>query len=128
MKNLIAANGKFFTQETTGVQLYARELYAYSVKNNDPIIWFAPKSAKGNIKDTKNVRFIGPKFIPNILWEQIILPIYTLKYHLFCPCNSCPLINLLFSKVTVTVHCLSFIYVKEAFSFSYRIYTGYLRF
>lgn len=109
----ITINGRFLTQNLTGVQRYALEitksLESLVQKLNLPVELLVPASEKENknIPELKNitVRFIGKS--TGIKWEQLDLAKYLRKEKALCLhlCNSVPF---LFPKGICCVHDITY--------------------
>lgn len=128
-KNIIYINGRFLTQDITGVQRYATEVVKQLDKMNSEynFIILTPNTKLvqelrfENIKIKKIGRFNGH------MWEQISLPIYILKNNRKAPlismCNLAPILN----PSYVVIHDISFKTNKEhldrKFSMWYRFIT-----
>ena len=101
----IYINGKFLSQQESGVQAYAKGLLKTLPKHNVAFEVLVPKSNK--LSDEIGIKCIG--FFSNLwLWEQISLPFYLAKqrdYILINFCNSAPLFV---KNQIVTVHDLAF--------------------
>jgi glycosyltransferase involved in cell wall biosynthesis len=120
-----AINGRFLTQQVTGVQRYAASLLdAMDALLDDrpdisATVWSPPSLAAmpnwRNLSHRQAGRFGGN------LWEQFDLPVLARGKLLFCPGNTSPVISLLGRQpVVVTVHDLSYSYFPEAYSRSFR--------
>ena len=101
----IYINGKFLTQQSSGVQAYARGIIDALIKQNIPFEILVPKSL--SLSDRLPIKQIG--FFSNpILWEQLSLPFYINKQKdafLINFCNSAPLFA---NHQIVTIHDLAF--------------------
>ncbi len=124
-------NGRFLTQQITGVQRYARELVQAfdEFLDHDPnvkITVLCPRlstlaPAWRNIK----LRQVGR--LQGHIWEQIELPLYARGKTLFCPANTAPLISLFrASPVVVTLHDLSYKYFPDAYQLAFRLWYKFL--
>ena len=122
-----SVNGRFLTQQTTGVQRYATELlYALDrmLDGQSDIkitVWSprlrGPKPAWRNLLHREAGRLSGN------LWEQLELPFLSRGDLLFCPGNTAPIISLAgFQPVVVTVHDLSYAYFPDAYSRTFRLW------
>lgn len=125
MKKLII-NGRFLTQQITGVQRVAheliRELDNLVKEKNIECIILAPKNIEYN-NLFKNIQIKKVGFLKGHLWEQIELPFYTFKEKgmLLNLCNTAPIIN----TGIVDIHDISFRvnpeFFSKKFSWYYRI-------
>lgn len=125
MKKLII-NGRFLTQQITGVQRVGHELIKaldnlVKEKNIECII-LVPKNIKyDNLFKNIQIKKVG--FLKGHLWEQIELPFYTFKEKgiLLNLCNTAPIIN----TGIVDIHDISFRvnpeFFSKKFSWYYRI-------
>lgn len=93
MKKLII-NGLFYTQKTTGVQRFSRELIGAldSIIEKDKIDIIVPEYAE-DIPKYKNIKILKYGNVKGLLWEQTNLPHYLKKNNLISIslCNSQPL-------------------------------------
>lgn len=122
----IVINGRFLTQQITGVQRVAHELVRemdnlIKVKNIEVVV-LAPKNT---IFETlyKNIKIKKVGFLKGHLWEQLELPFYAFKEKgvLLNLCNTAPIIN----TGIVDIHDISFRvnsqFFSKKFSWYYRI-------
>jgi glycosyltransferase involved in cell wall biosynthesis len=127
----ILINGRFLTQQTTGVQRYARELVRAldAVLEDEPgcsITVMSPRLTQ-RPPTWHNVQLQQVGILQGHAWEQFELPWYSRGRLLFCPCNTAPLISLVSSQpLVVTVHDLSYKYYPEAYRASFRLWYGVL--
>lgn len=126
----IYINGRFLTQNITGVQRYAIEIvkildeYLNDNKLNDEYKFeiVCPKSIKQNL----NLRNIEIKKIGNLkghLWEQIELPLYVKNKFLFNFCNCAPLVK---KNQIVTIHDVAVYDVPYAYSRFFRVWYKFM--
>ncbi|HAE41732.1 MAG TPA: glycosyltransferase family 1 protein [Clostridiales bacterium] len=97
--NEVIINGRFLTQEITGVQRYAHELMRHLDQllidgqidsDQYSIILAVPPNTRDIPKYQRiKVKCIG--YLQNNLWEQISLPLFARKKILFSPCNIAPI-------------------------------------
>lgn len=90
----IYINGRFLTQKITGVQRVAHEILKqldnYSAGIEITIL--VPRNRLQNISfGFKNIKIKEIGFLKGHLWEQLELPLYTLKKTLVNFCNTAPL-------------------------------------
>lgn len=122
----IVINGRFLTQQITGVQRVAHELVRemdnlIKVKNIEVVV-LAPKNT---IFETlyKNIKIKKVGFLKGHLWEQLELPFYAFKEKgvLLNLCNTAPIIN----TGIVDIHDISFRvnsqFFSKKFSWYYRV-------
>lgn len=126
----IYINGRFLTQNITGVQRYAIEIvkaldkYLNDNKLNDKYKFeiVCPK----NIKQNLNLKNIEIKKIGNLkghLWEQIELPLYVKNKFLFNFCNCAPLVK---KNQIVTIHDVAVCDIPYAYSKFFRIWYKFM--
>lgn len=117
---IIYINGRFLTQNMTGIQRFSYELSRALINNGNKIIILAPKKIR---KDYKlNCRIIRFGIFSGILWEHIELPVFLLFHHRPLLLNFGSPGPLLYSNRIVTVHDISFYFHSEWFSWLYRTY------
>lgn len=135
----IYINGRFLTQNITGVQRYAIEIvkaldkYLNDNKLNDKYKFeiVCPKNIKQKLI-LKNIKIKQIGKLKGHLWEQIELPFYVKDKFLFNFCNCAPLIK---KNQIVTIHDVAVCDVPYAYSrffrtwykFMYRILTSRLK-
>ena len=135
----IYINGRFLTQNITGVQRYAIEIvkaldkHLSNNKLNDEYKFeiVCPKNIKQNLI-LKNIKIKQIGILKGHLWEQIELPLYVKDKFLFNFCNCAPLIK---KNQIVTIHDVAVCAVPYAYSkifrmwykFIYRILTSRLK-
>ena len=132
MKKTLYINGRFLTQDITGVQRYAHEIVkeldlSISAKNLPDIelyqvILVAPKRKIKHRLLLKNIKIVQIGLPGGHFWEQLILPFISRKGFLFCPGNTAPLLSLfLKQRIVVTIHSLSYHHFPKSYSFSFRL-------
>jgi glycosyltransferase involved in cell wall biosynthesis len=123
----IVINGRFLTQNVTGVQRYAREL----VQALDAILDTKPELnvtvMSPRLVETpqawRNIELRQVGYLQGHAWEQFELPWHSRGKALFCPGNTAPAISLLSGqRVIVTVHDLSYLYFPDAYSRQFRLW------
>lgn len=122
----IYINGRFLTQNITGVQRYAIEivkaldkyLNEHDLKNKYKFEIVCPKNIKQNLI-LKNIEINKIGNLKGHLWEQIELPLYVKNKFLFNFCNCAPLIK---KNQIVTIHDVAVCAVPYAYSKSFRIW------
>ena len=120
-------NGRFLTQQMTGVQRYGHEL----VKSIDAEQEFLQRfdvtvlvPARGAIFEPsyRNIEVRKVGHLRGHRWEQLELPRYCGDGLLFCPGNTAPILRLVLGGPTVvTLHSLSYMTVPEAYAPSFRL-------
>jgi len=120
MKRELYINGRFLTQQTTGVQSFARSLCLELEEQTDFTLLVPANADLVDEAFSKKIRRIG-KFKGH-LWEQISLPLF-LSYHkntvLLNLCNTGPV---MVRNQVVTVHDLAFIQDPTWFNASFAWY------
>ena len=131
-KRKIFINGRFLSQEITGVQRYSHEVIKAIDRlideNNNTIsdldfeILVPPNSINEKLKlDFVKVRQVG--FLSGHIWEQFVLPFYARNNILFCPGNLSPVLSHIFWRKTVfTLHSLAYKYFSSAYSLAFKIF------
>lgn len=126
----IYINGRFLTQNITGVQRYAIEIvkaldkYLDDNKLNDKYKFEIVCSK--NIKQKLILKNIEIKKIGSLkghLWEQIELPLYVKNKFLFNFCNCAPLVK---KNQIVTIHDVAVCAVPYAYSKTFRIWYKFM--
>ena len=126
IKKGIVINGKFLSQNITGVQRYAREILLELDKLTDSeidIVMVTDKNARDipeytNIKVERIGRFAGN------LWEQISLPLYVLRKKALCVnlCNIAPILT----PHIVVIHDVSYKVNKQFFSKKFTLWYNFV--
>jgi glycosyltransferase involved in cell wall biosynthesis len=132
----IYINGRFLTQNITGVQRYAHEIikaldHLIEDQKIDDLdyqfILLSPQKSLIHSLALKNIewRQVGKK--TGHAWEQLDLPQYIKDGLLFCPGNTAP-VSILKSKMktVITVHDLSYLYFPRAYSISFKLWYRFL--
>lgn len=126
----IYINGRFLTQNITGVQRYAIEIvkvldkYLNDNRLNDEYKFeiVCPK----NIKQKLVLRNINIKQIGKLkghLWEQIELPLYVKDKFLFNFCNCAPLIK---KNQIVVIHDAAVSAMPDSYSFLFKVWYKFM--
>ena len=126
----IVINGRFLTQDITGVQRYARELLQaldvlLDAEPNIRVTVLSPRlSDAPPVWRNIVLRQVGR--LRGHAWEQFELPWYSRGKMLFCAGNTAPVISLLGAQpVIVTVHDLSYKYFPEAYHPAFQLWYGF---
>ncbi len=126
-------NGRFLSQEATGVQRYAEQL----VKTLDALIASGEIDARQlnfiiltphNLTRTLNLKHIALRRVGRLsghLWEQIELPWHARHGILTSLCNTAPLLK---RDQIVTIHDAGFLVVPESYSLAFRTWYSFLLF
>jgi glycosyltransferase involved in cell wall biosynthesis len=128
----IYINGRYLTQEITGVQRYSHEL----IRTLDAECAFEPDADIALLTPSRGLRF-QPEFqrirVRKVgervghMWEQMDLPRHSADGVLFCPGNTAPVLSLVQRRPTVvTLHDLSYKYFPDAYRPSFRLFYGLL--
>lgn len=120
-------NGRFLSQNITGVQRFALEIVkaidkyletTLNKKENVDFVIIAPNDANISMKFTNiDVKKVG-RFSGHI-WEQLELPLYTQKGILLNLCNTGPILT---KNQIVTIHDTAVYSFPNAFSFLFRFW------
>ena len=122
----VAINGRFLTQETTGVQRYAIELVKALdrlINDADPAVRsysFELVAPRGELRQDLGIENIPVRQVGRLgghLWEQLELPRYTRERCLLSLCNAAPLAK---RNQIVTVHDAAVFANPQNFSFRFR--------
>ena len=105
---MIVINGKFLSQNVTGVQRYAREILLELDKLADDlpeIVLLTDKNAS-NIPEYQHIRVIKAGRFCGNMWEQLSLPVYAANHKALCVslCNMAPILK----PDIVVIHDVSF--------------------
>lgn len=120
----IYINGRFLTQNITGVQRCAVEFVKVIDKYLDDENFgskysfqiLAPKNINQKL-ELKNIEIKKVGYLKGHLWEQLELPSYTKNNFLFNFCNCAPIFK---QNQAVTIHDAAVAAVPEAYSFLFR--------
>ena len=119
----IVINGRFLTQQITGVQRVAHELVREMdnliKEKNIEVVVLAPKNIIfENLYKNIEIKRVG--FLKGHFWEQLELPFYTLKERgiLLNLCNTAPIIN----TGIVSLYDISFKVNPQFFSKKFSLY------
>lgn len=126
----IYINGRFLTQNITGVQRYAIEIvkaldkYLDDNKLNDKYKFeiVCPKNIKQKLI-LKNIEIKKIGSLKGHLWEQIELPLYVKNKFLFNFCNCAPLVK---KNQIVTIHDVAVCAAPYAYSKTFRIWYKFM--
>lgn len=109
-------NGKFLSQNITGVQRYAREILAELDKIVDDKIdiEIAVPPNCSDIPKYKKIKAVKVGKMKGNIWEQLSLPLYVIKSNAICVnlCNMSPILT----PHVVVVHDISFKVNRKFFS------------
>jgi glycosyltransferase involved in cell wall biosynthesis len=113
-------NGRFLTQEMTGIQRFSYELCKALIRRGTEVVILAPKKIRPEY--ALNCRMIRFGMFTDILWEQIDLPVFLAKHKNPLLLNFGSPGPVFYSNRIVTVHDLSFLVHPEWFAKRYRLY------
>ena len=122
----IVINGKFLSQNITGVQRYAREILAELDKltaDSPEIVLLADKNAR-DIPEYQNIHVVRHGALSGNLWEQLALPAYVLKNRALCV-NLCNMVPVLTPHVAV-LHDVSFKVNRRFFAKKFTLWYGFV--
>lgn len=122
----VVINGKFLSQNVTGVQRYAREILLEIdkiAKDHPKIILLTDKNAQ-NIPRYEHIYVKRARFLSGNLWEQITLPLYAIKHRALCVnlCNMAPMLK----PDIVVIHDVSFKVNKDFFSKKFSLWYNFV--
>ena len=115
-------NGRFLSQQATGVQKFTYGISLELQKKHPEIIMLIPRGIR-DVHDLKVQQIRGGN---GFFWEQICLPLFLLFHPhslLLNFCNSAPL---LLKKQIITIHDLAFLKDKSWFRPSFRRWYSFL--
>ncbi len=120
MSKPIFINGRFLTQDMTGIQRFSYEICKALICRGTDLIILAPKKIRTEYR--LKCRMIRFGIFTSILWEQIDLPIFLMKHKNPLLLNFGSPGPFFYPNRIVTVHDLSFIIHPAWFSKSYWLY------
>ena len=101
---MIYINGRFLTQDLTGVQRFAIEISKRISSQRNDVVFLVPYSSEINFsKEFPDFKFIVLKGFDGHLWEQLTLPMFLVKNKkplLINLCNTAPV----FYKNQISTH------------------------
>ena len=112
--NEVYINGKFLTQQTTGVQMFAIEIVKELIKLEPNLKILAPKVDSIPVWAEQNIIFIGNK--KGVLWEQFDPPQFLHRKGNPLLINLCNAAPIRYSNQIITLHDVAFIDHPEWFS------------
>jgi glycosyltransferase involved in cell wall biosynthesis len=117
--NHIYINGRFLTQETTGVQRVAEEIVkklddfiSKNIITNYKFTILTPRNIIRNL-NLKNIHIKSVGFLIGHAWEQIELPLFTKNKLLINFCNTAPMLK---KKQVIYVHDAAILDAPEGFT------------
>lgn len=128
----ICINGKFLSQNLTGVQRYAVEIIKAidnhlndtKIKEKYNFIIIAPSNLKYDFK-FKNIKIRKVGLLKGTLWEQIELPYYSRNKFLLNFCNVAPIIK---KNQIVTIHDAATAAMPKSFSMVFKLWYRFMYF
>ena len=122
---MLYINGRFLTQEMTGVQRFAEEISRQLNKIRDDVVILAPKGILNNaILQEFNVEIIGDK--KGHYWEQVELPRALKKRGAPLLLNLCSTAPAFYKNQIVTHHDVTYKRYPASFSKKFRFVYGIL--
>ena len=119
MKDIIYINGKFLSQNLSGVQRYASD-FCNTLKVKNKYLILAPRSVTYNSFHNITIKRIG--FSGGHFWEQIELPLYLFfnsKKNILV--NLCNLAPIFYKNNIVVIHDLAFLRNPNWFSWKFSL-------
>lgn len=119
---MIYINGRFLTQNITGVQRFAEEISLQLNELRNDIVFLVPDIK--SVKKHELINFLNVEEVSGLkghLWEQITLPLYLLKRKkplLINLCNTAPVI---YSNQIITHHDITYRKYPKSFPLSFRL-------
>ena len=123
MNKHIFINGRFLTQEMTGIQRFSYEITKALIRKGVDVVVLAPRKIRKEY--TLNGEVIRFGHFSNLPWEQVDLPLFLRKKGNPLLLNFGSPGPLFYSNRIVTIHDLSFLVHPDWFSKSYRFYYKY---
>ncbi|KHE67413.1 glycosyltransferase family 1 protein [Halobacillus sp. BBL2006] len=127
----IFINGRFLSQETTGVQRYATEVVkaidnlidsGYIHHKDYRFVLLSPKAKKQNLS-LKHIEIRTIGMLKGHTWEQLELPFHTKNNLLINLCNTSPIFK---RRQLTVIHDAAVFANKQNFSFSFRLWYQFL--
>lgn len=119
---MIYVNGRFLTQNITGVQRFAEEISLELINIRDDVIFLVPDLNAVKKKNLLNVikveEVIG---LSGHLWEQITLPLYLYKNKRPLLINLCNTAPVSYPNQIVTHHDITYLKFPKSFPLSFRL-------
>lgn len=124
MKRELVINGRFLTQQRTGVQSFAHSVCEELKGKTEFTVLVPTGTAIKNLSFADHVMEIGQ--LKGHLWEQMSLPTYLRKHKGAFLLNLCNTGPLLFRDQLVVIHDLAFLENPDWFSASFAKYYSWL--
>jgi glycosyltransferase involved in cell wall biosynthesis len=126
MNSKIYVNGRFLTQDITGVQRVASEVGLMLQKHyGDKIIFLCPPlTPLKAYPKSFNCLTIGKN--QGVFWEQFELPLFLKKNKAKILINFCNTAPLLFARNIIVIHDMAIHYDKKWFSWKFSLYYKFL--
>lgn len=119
---MIYINGRFLTQNMSGVQRFAEEISLQIEHIRDDVVFLVPDIKA--IKKPSLLKRINVEEVPGLkghLWEQITLPLYLLRRKSPLLINLCNTAPVFYSHQLVTHHDITYLKYPKSFPFSFRL-------
>ena len=126
MYKCVVINGKFFSQTTTGVQRYAREIISEldKITDSDTEIIIAINRRAKKLPKLQNIKIKKIGKFSGVLWEQLSLPLFVLSHGALCV-NLCNMAPILTPHIT-TIHDVSYKVNKKFFSKKFTLWYNFV--
>ncbi|RKS84690.1 glycosyltransferase involved in cell wall biosynthesis [Orbus hercynius] len=125
MNSKVYINGRFLTQNITGVQRFALEICKELIKLRDDVVFLVPSSFNERFAPQGfNIEIVGKK--DGLYWEQVELPRFLNKHGaplLISLCNRAPLF---YQNNILVLHDITFIRYPESFSRAFLVLYKFL--
>jgi glycosyltransferase involved in cell wall biosynthesis len=125
----ILINGKFFCQQVTGTQRYARELLKQfdelisEEANRDIVVEVLVPRSAGSIPRYNNLRVRAVGMLSGTLWEQCELPLYCRRHLLVTLSGGAPILH---SRNVITIHDVAVFAAPAGYSRAYKLWYQFL--
>lgn len=124
---MIYINGRFLTQNITGVQRFAYEISVRISAFNKNVIFLVPDaSLVKECYQTENVKIHEVKGFSGHLWEQITLPLYLKKIGSPVLVNLCNTAPIFYSNQIVTHHDITYVRFPKSYPLKLRLIYGFI--
>lgn len=118
---MIYVNGRFLTQDITGVQRFSEEIIKELYKIRDDIIILVPDM--NYVKRTPlGFKIIEVKGGKGHYWEQVTLPLFLRKKHNPLLLNLCSTAPAFYHNQIVTHHDITYIRFPNSYSWKFRLF------
>ncbi|MCI1030800.1 glycosyltransferase family 4 protein [Raoultella terrigena] len=119
---MIYINGRFLTQNITGVQRFAYELsLRLTIIRRDVIILVPKISLIKKDYDISQLKILETNFGDGYYWEQVTLPLFLRKRKNSLLINLCNLGPVAYKNKIITQHDISYIRFPSSFTFRFKL-------